>query len=116
MATITLEGMEFYGYHGCYVEEQRVGNRFRVDLTFDYDSSVAQKSDSIVDAVSYLDIYEIVRDQMGIKSHILEHVGRRIVDAIKERFTMVSNIEVKVTKLAPPLGGSLIGVCATIRG
>lgn len=108
--------MEFYGYHGCYVEEQRVGNRFRVDLTFDYDSSVAQKSDSIVDAVSYLDIYEIVRDQMGIKSHILEHVGRRIVDAIKERFTMVSNIEVKVTKLAPPLGGSLIGVCATIRG
>lgn len=115
MARIELEGMEFYAFHGCYEQEQRVGNRFKVDVYFDYDSSKAQLSDNIYDAVSYLDVYEIVAQQMAIKSHILEHVGRRIVDQISERFKEVENLTVKVTKLAPPLGGALIGVSATVK-
>lgn len=115
MARIELQKMQFYAYHGCYTQEQRVGNRFQVDLWLDYDSVQAQKSDSISDAVNYLDIYQIVSSQMEVKSHILEHVSRRIIDAIKSAYPNITHIEVKVTKLAPPLGGSLEGVSATVR-
>lgn len=114
MATIKLENIQLYAFHGCYKEEQTVGNHFRVDLSLDYDSSNAQTSDQIVDAVNYLDIYEIVREQMGIKSHILENVCKRIIDAISLKYPNVSNLEVKVSKLAPPLGGPIDAVSATI--
>lgn len=32
MDTITLTGMSFYGYHGVMPEEQRMGQRFYIDL------------------------------------------------------------------------------------
>lgn len=115
MARITLENMQFYAFHGCYTQEQVVGNRFRIDLEFDTDTSAAEHSDSINDTVSYLDMYELVRDEVGITSHILEHVSRRILDRIGERFPSVEWAQVKVSKLAPPLGGQLTGVSLTLE-
>lgn len=109
-AKINLENMEFYAFHGCYKEEQLVGNRFRVDLTFTIDATKASESDSINDTVSYLTVYEIVRDQMAITSHILEHVARRALDALIDRFPQIMEMTIKVAKLAPPLGGQLTGV------
>ena len=32
MGKIILEQMEFYAYHGCFQEEQIIGNRFVVQL------------------------------------------------------------------------------------
>jgi dihydroneopterin aldolase len=29
---ITLEGMEFFAHHGYYQEEQKIGNKFAVDI------------------------------------------------------------------------------------
>lgn len=115
MAIIRLENMQFYAFHGCYSQEQLVGNRFRVDLDFEVDSSQAELSDSIEDTVSYLDVYELVRDQMGVKSHILEHVARRILDCMESRFSAVTWVRVKVVKLAPPLGGQLTGVSVVLE-
>lgn len=102
--------MEFYAFHGCYKEEQIVGNRFRVDLSFTIDVTQATESDSILDTVSYLTVYEIVKEQIAITSHILEHVSQRILDALKQQFPQILETTIKVTKLAPPLGGQLTGV------
>jgi dihydroneopterin aldolase len=33
MATIRIEGMDFFAYHGCFTEESIIGTRFEVDLT-----------------------------------------------------------------------------------
>jgi len=109
-AVITLENMEFYAFHGCYKEEQIVGNRFRVDLSITVDVTTASASDSITDTVSYLDVYLCVREQMMQKSHILEHVASRIIKALKTRFPGIISIRAKVYKMAPPLGGQVESV------
>ncbi len=115
MALVTLEAMSFYAYHGCYAQEQLVGNRFRVELEFHYDSLRAQQSDSIHDAVNYLSVYECIKAQMSITSHILEHVAARIADQLLAEFAPIERLRIKVVKLHPPLGGQLGGVGVTLE-
>lgn len=113
---IEIEGMEFYAFHGCYREEQIVGNRFLVDLTFETDIMAATESDSIEDTVSYLEVYELVEREMKITSHILEHVAQRIIDGVMERFyPQITHIKVKVSKCNPPLGGNIKKVSVTLE-
>ncbi|MBQ4278643.1 MAG: dihydroneopterin aldolase [Rikenellaceae bacterium] len=112
--TIHLENMEFYAYHGCYAQEKVIGGRFRVDMTLEADLAVAAATDDISKTISYLDVFGIVGEQMAVKSDIIEHVARRIVDAVRARFPQIVHISVKVSKMAPPLGGKLERVAVTL--
>lgn len=114
IATITLENIEIYAFHGCYAEEQKVGNRFRVDLTLKYDAGKASQSDFVGDTVNYLKVYESVRTEMLKTSHILENVADRILSVLGHQFPQVIWAEIKIAKLAPPLGGQVQSVSLTI--
>ncbi len=107
MATILLEEMEFYAYHGCFKEEQVIGNRFVVNLEIDVDTHEAELSDKLSDTVNYQAIYELVKAEMDVKSHLLEHIGRRILDAICGQFSEVSRVKLKISKMNPPMGGKM---------
>lgn len=106
--------MRFYAYHGCFDEEQRIGAHFIVDVAFETDTQVAQKTDNIADTVSYLDVYQSVRRQMGIPSHLLEHVADRIGEALLQEYPGIMNVRVRVSKMNPPLGGQLDAVSVEI--
>ncbi|MCD7963560.1 MAG: dihydroneopterin aldolase [Rikenellaceae bacterium] len=111
---IEIEGMEFYAYHGCYDTEQIVGNEFTVDLKIEADITVAAETDDIYTTINYLEVYNTVAEQMGIKSRILENVASRIVDSIYERFPGVESVTVKVSKKYPPLGGKVRKTSVTL--
>lgn len=114
MATISIEGMDFYAYHGCFKEEQIIGTKFRVDLFMETDTTSAEASDSLEDTINYLAVYQVVKKEMEQNSKLLEHVGRRILTAVKREFPSVEKAQVKVHKLNPPLGGKMDAVCLTI--
>ena len=114
MSTIAIEGMEFHAFHGCFKEEQVIGNTFMIDVHFDTDTSSSELSDSLDETVNYAAVYEIVKQQMAINSKLLEHVGRRIMDAVLMRFQEIDFIEVKVSKLNPPVGGKVYSVSVTL--
>lgn len=114
MGMIQLENMEFFAYHGCYKEEQIVGNHFKVDLTLHTNCDVPSKTDNIDDALNYLKVYEFVKEEMKIKSHLLEHVAKRILDRLYNEFDQIEKAIVKVRKLNPPLGGQLESVSVTL--
>ena len=102
--------MEFYSFHGHFKEEQIVGNKFIVDLTIETDISKPMVSDNLKDAVNYQHAYEIVRLQMDIKSHLLEHIAGRILDALYAEMSGISKATVKVSKMNPPMGGKITSV------
>ena len=110
MGLIQIEGMEFYSFHGHYKEEQIVGNRFLVDLTIETDMEKPMISDNLKDAVNYQRAYEIVKLQMELKSHLLEHIAGRILDALYAEMEGIIKITVKVSKLNPPMGGKINSV------
>ena len=114
MSSITLNGMHFYAYHGCFSEEQAIGTNFMVDVAFETDTSRAQHSDCISDTVSYLDVYQTVKREMMVPSHLLEHVGDRIASALLAEYPTIDRVGVKVSKLNPPLGGQLQSVTVEI--
>lgn len=107
MSRITLSDMRFYAHHGCFAEEQCIGTHFRVDLAYWTDTAEAEQSDDIAHTVSYLDVYQVVKREMGIPSHLLEHVARRIANALLRQFEAIGRVEVRLAKLAPPLGGQV---------
>lgn len=102
---IVIENMEVYAFHGCYAEEQIVGNRFLVSVSYTCRVKEATESDNINDTVSYLDIYRLVREEMAVTSHIIEHVAKRIIDRLLREYKLVDEIEVTISKCNPPLGG-----------
>ena len=114
MATISIEGMEFHAYHGCYEEEQVIGNTFIVDVHMETETGSAELSDNLDETVNYADVFLIVKEQMGIKSKLLEHVGRRIMDAVLARYPEIDIIELKISKLNPPVGGKVHAVSVTM--
>ncbi|MCX6258831.1 MAG: dihydroneopterin aldolase [Bacteroidia bacterium] len=107
MGLIQLENMEFYAYHGHYKEERIVGNHFLVDVNVESDCTPASVSDDLKDALNYQVIYMLVKEQMQIKSNLLEHLCGRIIHAITDRFPEAGKITVKVSKINPPLGGKV---------
>jgi len=107
MGLIQLEGMEFYAFHGHFKEEQIVGNRFLVDLTIEADMDIPASSDNLKDAVNYQKAYEIVKVEMEKKSHLLEHIAGRILDAIYAELEGIKKVTVKVSKINPPVRGKI---------
>ncbi len=107
MGLIQIENMEFYAFHGHYKEEQIVGNRFLVDLTIETDMSIPSKSDNLKDAVNYQRAYQIVKTEMEKKSHLLENIAGRILDALYSEMKGIKKATIKVSKLNPPIGGRI---------
>jgi dihydroneopterin aldolase len=114
MGLIQIEGMEFYSFHGHYKEEQIVGNKFLVDLTIETDMEKPMLSDNLKDAVNYQRAYEIVKMQMELKSHLLEHIAGRIIEALYAELEGILKATVKVSKLNPSMGGKMNSVSVVI--
>ena len=107
MGLIQIENMEFYSFHGHFREEQIVGNKFLVDLIIETDMKIPSQSDNLRDAVDYQRVYQIIKLEMEKKSHLLEHIAGRIIDAIYAEMQGIQKVTVKVAKMNPPMGGKI---------
>ena len=115
MGLIQIENMEFYSFHGHFKEERIVGNKFLVDLTIETDMKIPAGSDNLKDAVNYQKAYEIVKLQMEKKSHLLEHIAGRILDALYAEIEGLKKVTVKVSKMNPPMGGKIGSVSVVME-
>ncbi len=107
MGIIEIEGMHFYAYHGHFEAERVVGNEFLVDVSLETDCSRAAATDNLEDALNYQAVFDLVKKEMQVKSHLLEHVAQRILDVLYVEFPTVRKVKVKVSKLNPPMGGEI---------
>lgn len=114
MGMIKLEHMEFYAFHGHFKEEQIVGNKFLVDVTIDADLEKPAKSDKLEDTLNYQKAYHIIKLEMTKKSHLLENIASRILDALYSNFDNIRSATVKISKLNPPIGGRMNCVSVTL--
>jgi len=111
---ILLHGIQFYGYHGVYDEERRLGQRFLVDVELRLDFSRAASEDDVSATVDYSQVHAVVLE-IGTrqKFKLLETLATRIASAILERFP-IREVTVRATKPAPALPGVLTGVSVEV--
>ena len=106
---IFLRNVRFYAFHGVMPQEQKVGGEFLVDLQVGYPFEAAMQSDEVADTLNYAELYDLVKTEMAIPSQLLEHVAGRIVESINQRFPKVASIDLKITKINPPMGADCDG-------
>ncbi|WP_047417576.1 dihydroneopterin aldolase [Cellulophaga sp. Hel_I_12] len=107
MGKIKLSNIKVYAYHGCLREESIIGSDYSVDVELVADLTKASISDDLEDTVDYVLINHIVKEEMAIKSKLLEHVAKRILDRIFDSCGSVSKAEVRVSKINPPINGDV---------
>ncbi|MBT8185921.1 MAG: dihydroneopterin aldolase [Eudoraea sp.] len=107
MGNISVSDIRLYAYHGCLEEEALIGSDYRVDVEIKANLNTAKASDDLKDTVDYVHIHKIVKEEMQIRSRLLEHVAQRIIKRVLSELQMVSEVSVSVSKLNPPIGGDV---------
>ncbi|MET1258549.1 dihydroneopterin aldolase [Flagellimonas sp. DF-77] len=115
MGIIKLNNIRVHAWHGCLKEESIIGSDYRVDLQVRSDLRKPAQTDALVDTVDYVHLNNIVKEEMAIKSKLLEHVAQRILDRIFVEFQEVSDAEVSVSKINPPIGGDVESVAVVLE-
>ena len=78
MGVIKLKNIRTFSYHGCLIEEGKIGSDYTVDLKVKTNLQKSADTDHLLDTVDYVHLNKIVTEEMAIRSHLLEHVAKRI--------------------------------------
>ncbi|MDH7446314.1 dihydroneopterin aldolase [Aquimarina sp. 2201CG14-23] len=113
MGLIKLKNIKIYAYHGCLVEEKKIGSDYRVDLKVNANLNKSANTDHLADTVDYVHLNHIVKEEMAIRSKLLEHAAERILTRILDELPLVDKATVDVSKINPPIGGNVEMVTIT---
>ena len=113
--SIEVNGIKLYAFHGCLPEEEKIGGHYIVDVSVTTDFTDAANEDDLSKTVDYVIINAIVGEEMAIRSKLIEQVGKRIIDRIKQVVKNIYSIRVKVTKSTPPINGDVDNVAIIIE-
>ena len=101
---IILNGVEVFGYHGCSDEEQKLGQKFLVDVALDLSLSAAGKSDDYADTVDYVKILQCVEEIVGgTPRRLIESVAEDLAQKILADFVKVDGVKITLHKPNAPL-------------
>ena len=104
-AEVKLEGLDFYAYHGFYVQEQQIGNHFSVDVVVHFEYTQSLEKEELTQTVDYSALCEFVQEEMIVTTKLLETLAERIIDRIFILDSSITHVEVSVSKYNPPIGG-----------
>ena len=112
MGRISLENVRFRAHHGLYEEERLIGNDFILDIWIDADIKEATVTtehdiDKVDKTVNYELVYEICRFEMAKPQKLLETVVEEMIYRLKNHFSNMEMIQLKLQKLNPRLGGQV---------
>ncbi len=102
--------MRFHAYHGVHEAESRIGADYSVDIYVQADISQAAKTDDVEQTINYETIYRLCQLEMAQPRQLLEAVVAAIIARMKQQFSNMMALRVRVRKLHPPLGGAVAAV------
>lgn len=107
MGIIKVNNIKLYAFHGCLDEEAKIGSEYRVDVFVKADLKKSSETDDLADTVDYVHLNKIVKEEMAIRSKLLEEVANRILRRFFEEIPMIKKATVGVSKINPPIGGNV---------
>ena len=80
MGIIKVNNIKVYAYHGCLEEEAKIGSWYRVDVEVKANLKKSSRTDDLSDTVDYVHLNHIVKEEMNVRSKLLEEVAQRILN------------------------------------
>lgn len=100
---VLLRGIEFFAYHGVTEQEREVGQHYHVNLAVTVDAKNPTE-DQIHETVDYGAIGRAAIEAASThKRQLVETVGQDIAEAVFKLDSRISEVEVEVLKLRPPV-------------
>jgi dihydroneopterin aldolase len=99
---ISLDKLVFFGYHGLYAEEKKLGNTYIVDVVIDF---TPKKSiiDNLDQTIDYVHVYALIKKWMEIPTPLLETLVGLMADDILKEQLLAEKVMVKITKQHLPI-------------
>jgi dihydroneopterin aldolase len=105
---ILVRDLVLYAYHGVHPEEQRLGQRFEVDITCSLDLSEAARLDVAGATVSYASLVEIAQEISARETFFLiETLAERIAVRVLSDYPQIDEVSVLVRKPSAPVPATL---------
>lgn len=115
MDKIILKQMKFFGYHGLFEEENKLGQRFNVDVVLHTSLKKAGTSDDMHDSIDYGEAFEKVKEIVeGNSRNLIEAVAEDIATSLFTHFAMLQACTIQVVKPDPPIAGHYESVAVEI--
>lgn len=113
---LILSGMRFYGRHGVYPEENKLGQLFIVDLVMHLRLDEAGSRDDLARTVNYAEVGELVRRLVeGKPFRLIEALAEHIAQTVLDTYTGINALTVRVTKPNPPVALHFDGVTVELH-
>lgn len=113
--TIEINEIKLYGFHGCLDEEAKIGGNYTIDISMETDFTKAALEDTLEDTIDYVQVNEIVKEEMAIRSKLIEQVGHRILMRMKNELRNLHAARVKIVKVCPPINGDVKNVAVILE-
>jgi dihydroneopterin aldolase len=102
MISIELHNIRLHAFHGIFEGEEKLGNDYIINLDVIYEEGT-NSFDDINATISYVDLYEIVKQRMQIPTGLLEKVCESIIRRIKHQYPFVKEVSLSIHKLQAPI-------------
>ena len=99
---IYLNEVVFFGYHGLYADEKKLGNTYKVDVHIDFTPKVSIIN-QIDQTIDYVHVYALVKKRMEIPTPLLETLVANIAEDILVEQPIADKVFVKITKVIMPI-------------
>jgi dihydroneopterin aldolase len=104
LTSISIKGLQTFGYQGLYEEERRLGQKFLFDIHGQLPTTRTHQDDALLASVRYDAVVdEVVSISEGQQFMTIEALGEAIARGLLTRFPPLEHITVAVTKFSPPL-------------
>ena len=104
--SISVEDIKLYAYHGCLEEEGLIGGQYSIDVYIETEFTEAAEKDDLSQTIDYVWVNRIVKEEMAIRSKLIETVGNRIMKRLKNA-AKSSEFKVVIKKMRPPIKGDV---------
>lgn len=116
MDKIILTRMQFFGNHGVFPEENKLGQRFYVDVEMLMPLHKPGESDRLEDTINYAEVFSKVKDIVeGRTYRLIEALAENIASELLHTYTSINEVIVRVVKPHPPFQVVFDGVTIEIN-
>lgn len=104
MDQIIIKGLEVFGKHGVYKEEQEKGQKFLVNATLYFDTAKAGRTDELEDSVDYGKVCQLINDFMTqYRMNLLETIANRLARKILMAYPELEAVTLEIEKPQAPI-------------
>ena len=113
---ITVKKLSLFAYHGVNDEEQRIGQRFYVDLDLAVTGVTATDTDKLAGTISYEDVIHCVEHAfLSEKFRTIERAAKVVINAVMVKFPTIEFLKVTVHKPSAPVAAIFDDVAVTLE-